>query len=268
MLENDRATAKSETDKNVKKQLINSLTRGLIMLEAILEKGTIGITEASTYLGVNKSSAYRILSTLEAKGYVKQDPVTLKYKLDIIYIKYAESVLEDLKIRDIAKPYLVELCNKTRETAHLCTLFQNKALFIEQEKSSEIISVNTHIGLSEDVHCSAVGKVLVAFLPDDKRDNIISSMVMKPYTRRTITNPDALRFELKKVLENGFAIDDEEMSSGVRCIAAPIMNHKGEVIAAIGISGTVYRIRVDNLQEYISTVVEVASKISQSLGYS
>ncbi len=256
----------TETTTNSSKQLINSLTRGLIVLEKIMENGTLGITETGKLLGVNKSSAYRILSTLEARGYVTQDPVTLKYELGVIFIKYAEKVLGDLKIREISKPFLRELVSRTKETAHLCILSRNQAFFIEHEESSELISVNTKIGMSEDVHCSAVGKVLAANLPEAEREKLINSLELKPYTQRTITSPELLRYEYKKVLENGYAVDDEEVNSGVRCVAAPIMNHKREVIASIGISGTVFRVRSENLSEYINVVVDVARRISQKLG--
>lgn len=252
---------------NKNKQLINSLSRGLIILEKILDEGPVGITEMGKYLGINKSSAYRLLSTLESRGYVEQDPVTSRYKLGMIFLRFSEKILDNLTIRDVAKPFLKEIVNRTKETAHLSVLFQSQAVFIDQEKSPEIVSVSTKIGMSEPLHCSALGKALVSFLPAIEQERILNTLGLEAYTPKTITSLDALRHELRKISEKGYAIDDEEINTGVRCIASPIFNHRGEVVASVGISGPISRVRIDNLNEYVNVVIEIAGRISQKLGY-
>ena len=257
----------NKTKDSSNKQLINALTRGLIILETILEKDVIGITEMSKILGVNKSSAYRLISTLEEREYVEQDPVSTKYKLGLKFISFGEKSLASLEIREISKPYLKDLTSITKEASHLCILFQSQALFINQESSPERLSVNTYIGMFEPIYCSAVGKALLSHLPANEQEKIIKTLEIKAFTPRTITDLDVLRHELKKTLQRGYAVDDEELSTGLRCIAAPIFNHKGEVIASIGISGPVTRIRTDNLNEYVVTVVNTAYEISKKTGF-
>lgn len=252
--------------KGKNRQLVNSLNRGLIILEKMMDEESIGITEMGKYLNINKSSAYRLLSTLEDRGYVEQNPVTSKYKLGFTFTLFAEKVQDNLEIRKIAKPFLKELIDRTKECAHLCILFQSMALLIDQEKSPEIFSVNTRIGISEPVYCSSVGKALLGFLPEDEQERLINDLELKPYTVKTITNIETLRYELKKILEKGYAIDDEEIYPGVRCIAAPILNHKGKVLASVGISGPISRIRIENMDEYIKVITDVAKRISQKLG--
>lgn len=249
------------------KQLINALTRGLIILETILEKDSIGITEMSKILEVNKSSAYRLISTLEERGYVMQEPSTSKYRLGPKLIIFGDKALKNLKIREVARPYLKKLTEATSETSHLCILSQNQALFIDQELSSERIGVNTYIGMSEPIYCSAVGKALVSFLDEDRRKEIISLLSFEPFTPKTITDPVVLEHELGKTRERGYAFDDEELSVGLRCIAAPIFNHNDKPIASIGISGPVTRIQLDKLAKYIDAVMAAAKGISERIGF-
>lgn len=249
------------------KQLINSLTRGLIILEHILEKGSVGVIEMGKILGVNKSSAYRLLSTLEDRGFIEQDKTTLKYRLGLKLLKFGEGVMNNLEIRKIASPYLKELARKTRESSHLCILFQMQALFVDNENGMEIITANIDIGTCEPLYCSAVGKALLSFLPENQWEEILNTIPITAYTPKTITSVEALKIELKKTVERGYALDDEELSAGMRCVAAPILNYSGEVIASIGISGPITRIRLDNLDFYIGSVVNAAKEISRKMGY-
>lgn len=252
---------------NPDNNLINSLNRGLTILDILLNKGPIGATEMGKYLNINKSSAYRLFATLEKWGFVEQDMVTLKYKLGLSFLKYNEKVLDGLDVREISRPYLKEIVERTRETAHLSVLHSTRVMIIDQEKGTEVVSVTTSIGDSEPLHCSAIGKAILAFLPQNKQEEIINNMEFKAYTHKTITGLEMFSLEIKKVLSNGYAIDDEELNPGVRCIAAPILNHKGKAVASIGVSGPISRIRMDNLKQYIDIVTSSAGSISNRLGY-
>ncbi len=249
------------------KQIIHSLNRGLIILETILQKGSVSITEMGKILDINKSSAYRLINTLEERGYVEQDKNTSKYRMGMGMVKFGIKTIEDLQIREVAQPYLKELTETTNESSHLCILFQSQALIIEQEISKEKITVKTHIGMSEPLHCSAVGKAILSWIPELRQQELLDDIELKAYTSKTITDPQLLKRELRRTFNRGFAIDDEEFSVGLRCIAAPVFNHIGEVIASIGISGPINRIRTDNLQHYTDAVVLTASKVSKKLGY-
>lgn len=247
--------------------MIQSIERGITVLEILEKEKLVSVVDIARKLEINKSSAHRLLATLESKHIVEKDKVTKKYKLGLGLLKFANRVLGDMEITQIAKPYLEELVVVTQESSHLCVLSKNKAVFVDQKKSSEIISISASIGDEEPVYCSAVGKNLIAFLPKDELEKVLDTIEFKAFTPRTITSKQALLTHLEKIREQGYAIDDEEIYSGVRCVAAPIRNHEGKVVAAIGISGPASRIQLEKIDKYASSVKEVAMKVSRKLGF-
>jgi len=246
--------------------MIQSLERGILILEILESQKACGVTEIAKKLDINKSSAFRLLQTLEAKNLVEKDEQN-KYKLGTRFLQFANHVLEGMELTKIAKPYLDELVRLTQETAHLCILSNGKALFIDQKRSSEIVSVNTRTGGQEPLHCSAVGKVLLAFLKPDKLEEMLDSIEFTQYTPRTITSRPVLIAQLEKIRELGYAVDDEEINVGVRCIAAPIRDYTDSVIASIGVSGPASRVQFDSIDEYANSVKLVADKISIKMGH-
>lgn len=247
--------------------MIQSVDRAMQVLEILRKEKKSGVTEIGNKLGVNKSTAFRILSTLEDKGFVEKDDVTSKYKLGIRLIKFSNSVINDLDITKIAKPLLRELVEMTGESAHLCILSKSKAVFIDQVKSSEVINVSAKIGGEEPLYCSAVGKSMIAFLPEKQLNDLIDIQKFIAFTPRTITSRQVLLEQLEKIKEVGYAVDDEEINSGVRCIAAPIRNFKGKVVASVGISCPANRVPIESIGQYSEAVKKIATSISGKLGY-
>jgi DNA-binding IclR family transcriptional regulator len=254
-------------DSTGKRQLIGSLTKGLMILEMMMESDNLGVTEISRVLKVNKSSAYRLLITLEERGFVKQE-VSGRYSLGMKLASFRTKVLEGIDIRDISRPFLSKITEKTRESSCVSILSKDQAIIIEKQSSKENISANLYIGLSEPLHCTAVGKILLSYLPENEQISLLTASPLERFTLKTITDVGILLEELKQIRSRGIAIDDEEYSLSMRCIAAPIFNNKGEVVAALGISGPITRIRLDILDDYIQTVKEVASELSSQMGYS
>jgi DNA-binding IclR family transcriptional regulator len=250
-----------------KRQLIGSLTKGLIILETLMEKKKIGVTELGTILGVNKSSAYRLLSTLEERGFVEQESETGKYRLGIKLARLEAIVLDGSKIREISYSYLKELTARTCETSSLSVLSENQGIIIEKINSEEKISANPYIGMVEPLYCTALGKAILSSFPEEKQREILESLNIIAYTPKTITQIPHIIEDLKRTAVAGVAVDDEEYSLGMRCIAAAVYDHKGETIAAIGISGPISRMRTEIIDKYITIVKEVASEFSLHLGY-
>jgi len=250
-----------------KKQLIGSLTKGLIILETMMEKKNIGVTELGTILGVNKSSAYRLLSTLEERGFVEQDSDTGKYRLGIKLARLEAIVLDSSKIREISYSYLKELTSRTRETSSLSVLSENQGIIIEKMNSEEKISANPYIGMVEPLYCTALGKAILSNYPEEKQREILESLNIVAYTPKTMTQIPHIIDDLKRTSASGVAIDDEEYSLGMRCIAAAVYDHRGDTIAAIGISGPISRMRTEIIDKYIAIVKEVAAEFSSQLGY-
>lgn len=231
------------------------------------EDGALGVTELGKRLDVDKSTAYRLVATLEDRGYVIQDPETAKYRLGLKIVELGGIILDKIEIRREAAPFLKELVRETNEAVHLAVLMDDEVVYIDQERSPAVITVNTGVGRRALVHCTATGKVLTAFLPDERLERIIKHKGLPRFTPRTITSPEALRIHLAGVRDQGYAVDDEELTPGVRCVAVPVRNHRGKIVATIGISGPSSRISLEQIPHLAGIARRVGDKISGKLGW-
>lgn len=247
--------------------MIQSLDRGLQILFILSEHRSRGVTELADDLQVNKSTVFRLLDTMRMRGLVQQDEVTAKYRLGIGILQISDGLIKNLDIIGIAKPVLKQLMAATKESAHLCTLSEDKVYIVDEVKSNYVMKVSAAIGQEEPIFCSSVGKSILAYLSEDKIDRILSSIEFIPYTKKTKMKKDELIAELAEIRQQGYALDDEELSEGVRCIAAPIFNFKGQVKNSIGISGPSLRLDLNNLTPYIENIKIAAKNISYGIGY-
>lgn len=245
-----------------------SLARGIRLLEVLAGAGrAMGVSELSRALDLDKGTVYRLLATLKARGYVEQDPETRKYAVGPRMIAVSSRILGNNDVVLQARPAMKKLLRETRETVHLAMLMENQVVYIAQEISPEVISVNTEVGQREPVHCTAVGKALVAFLPDEELEAVIRYLDFRPYTPRTITDPDRFRAHCRQIRTQGYAVDDEELHPGVRCIAAPVRGYDGAVLASLGISGPTTRLLSEMIPRLGRIVMKYAQEISSRLGY-
>ena len=146
-------------------------------------------------------------------------------------------------------------------------MYDLNVMIIAQETGMELLSIITKIGDIEPFYCSAVGKAILAFLPEDEQNTIIDSLKMEKKTQNTITEKEQLLEELARISTKGYAVDNEEFHPGVRCLGVPIFDHRGRVVASLGISGPVNRIRLDKVEEYTSSMKDIALQISKKLGF-
>jgi DNA-binding IclR family transcriptional regulator len=241
---------------------IQSLARGLKILDLLgeAEQG-ISITELSEILGVDKGSASRLMSTLARYGYAEKDEITRRYHLGPQVVTLSRSVLTRLPLREAAKPYLRQLMERTGECAHLAVLAQDKVLYIDQVESPATLRVNAEVGTMNQLHCTALGKALLAFGEAD----IPASL--ERFTPRTITDPEALRRHLEEVRRQGYAVDDEEFDESVRCIAVAVCDFHGKAAGSIGISGPSSRLTDERLPELAATVVEIGKALSERMSF-
>lgn len=247
--------------------MIQSLDRGLHILFILAEHRSRGVTELADDLQVNKSTVFRLLETMEMRGLVQKDEVTAKYRLGIGVLQISDGLIKNLDILGTAKPILKQLTTVTKESSHLCTLTGEKVYIVDQVKSDQVMKVSAAIGQEEPIYCSSVGKSILAHLPEEKLNKIIEETEFIRFTKKTITCKEELMEDLARVRERGYAIDDEELSEGVCCVAAPIFNFKGDVKNSIGISGPTLRLNKENLETYIENVKTAARNISYSMGY-
>jgi len=231
----------------------------------------ISIRELSTKVNLPKGTIHRLLSSLLHFGYVRQDPKTRNYFLGFKLVELGNLLLGQLDLRKEAEPFLRDLAKGTNETVHMVVMDRDEVVYIEKvefEQNPGGLRMASRIGLRNPIHSCAVGKVLLADFSDEALDHFLRGKNLLRRTENTMTDPVQLREHLKLVRKQGFAIDDEENERGIRCIAAPICNEVGRVVAAISISGPAFRVTKKVIQESLKKeVMETANHISQRLGF-
>ncbi|ADQ06242.1 transcriptional regulator, IclR family [Caldicellulosiruptor hydrothermalis 108] len=247
---------------------IQVLERAINILELLGEKPKgIGISEISRELNLPKSTVHRILDTLLQKGYVEKNMENDKYKLGLRIVELSNKILSNMELRNEAHPYLEELMNYSNEVVHLCVLRDGEMVYIDKVECPNPIRLYSQIGRRVPVHCTAVGKATLAFLPREEVISILQRKGMSRRTKNTITDMQKLLNQLEEIRELGYAVDDVENEEGVRGIGAPVFNYTGRVVAAISIAGPVSRITKERIPDLAEKLKETAQKISERLGY-
>jgi DNA-binding IclR family transcriptional regulator len=248
-------------------RIIQSLDKGLFVLELIEQAGQpIGLNELKLKLGWDKATVHRILATLERRGYLLRNPQTKKFSLGLKVYGLYDSLMRNFDIHETTRPFLVKVAEQTGEFTHLAVAIGKEIVFIDRIASTEVLSVNTQIGAREPLFCTALGRAVLAFVPQAEIENYLPRPFAR-YTSRTITSRAALKTALEEVREKGFAVDNEEYIDRVRCVAAPVFNHAHAPIAAIGISGPVSRITPQKAEQFGSLIREAAIQISECAGW-
>ncbi|MGE8203286.1 IclR family transcriptional regulator [Heyndrickxia sp. NPDC080065] len=251
-----------------RENMVKSVSRALDIITLVsMKKGGLGVTEIANQIDINKSSVYRILSTLVQYGYVEQDSETGRYKLGYKFLEISSKLLESIDLRAEARPFLQVLENETNEVIHLVVYDQGEVVYIEKLEGNEILRMHSKVGKRAPMHCTSVGKAILAHLPTSVVLDILERKGMPVHTDKTITDKETFQKELIKVKQKGFALDLEENEYGIACIAAPIFDHSGKVIAAVSISGPTMRMTEDRLNQLQSTIVHTGQKISARLGW-
>ena len=247
---------------------IKVLNKSFSILEILLKQGSsMNMTEFSEKLGFYPSTIHRILDTLKHLGYVEQDPHTQKYQLGLKALELGMAKLHQMDLVREATPYLKELVDQCNETVHLGVLKEGEVLYLAKEESSQTIRMISYVGKRAPLHCTSLGKVLLAYLSEKERKKILGEKVLPRLTENTITDKSKLKKELDKVRKQGFALDLEEHEKDVCCIAAPIRNYQGKIIAAISISSPIYRIDIKKKNYLKKALIRISKKISERLGY-
>ena len=255
-----------KTDENYK---VPNLEKGIAVLE-YLSLYTLGKTlqEIKTELDISQTTAYRILNTLVRLGYLIYNDDTKHYKLSCKLLSLGFRSLNEHNLLEIVLPHLRNLRDQVKETACFGVLGDQKGIFIEQAQGHHTFRFVLSPGKPFELHCSAPGKAIMAYLSHNIRDYYLSQMEFVRYNARTITTSDAYLEELEKVRKQGYAMDNEEELSGVLCIGAPIFNYTNYPCGAIWISGPKDRLTKDVVRFSAECIKRTAQAISQELGYS
>jgi len=246
---------------------ITALQRGLRLLQLFSESSR-GLTakRVATLSKLPVSTVHRFLVNLERTGFLTcgGDGV---YHLGIACFAIGQSALGQLDIRRVSLPHLEELNQRTRETIHLTVRHGLSAVYVEKLDSSEPLRIYSRIGAAVPLYCTAVGKVMLAYLAKEEQDRVLPQLELKRLTANTVGNLQELETELYRVRKNGYACDMEEHELHIRCLAAPIWDHRGEVHASLSVTAPVLRMPVSRLRQLAPRVQEAGLRISFQLGY-
>jgi IclR family KDG regulon transcriptional repressor len=252
--------------------LVQAIQRAALILDTLSQNSQgVSLRELSAQVELPKGTTHRLLSSLAYFGYVRQDATTKDYLLGFRLVELGNLLLNQLDLRTEAKPLLLELGRRVKETVHLVILDQDEVLYIDKVDSDENpggLRMASRIGSRTKAHSCAVGKVLLADLSEDQLDEYTKQQGLPKLTERTLTDPAQLKEHLEVVRKRGYAVDDEENERGIRCVAAPIRNESGRVIAATSISGPAIRITRERIQDTLQReIMETAAHISKRLGF-
>jgi IclR family transcriptional regulator, KDG regulon repressor len=248
---------------------IKSLRKALLLLKLFSrENVTWPFDKIAAALKFHKSSVQRIVATLETHGFLsKVEPGKGIYRLGPEIIFLGNLAEMSLDLRSVARPVMVELVERVQESCYLCVADRQQCFYVEIVECSQPVRIITAVGQRNYMHCTGVGKVLLSGLDIDEIDKVITEHGLKAYTPNTITNRKRLMQELKHIRSSGISIDNEEWNLGIRCVAAPVKNASGRIVAALSLSGPTQRITPDAVGNLAEQVRSSAGEISRLLGF-
>ena len=248
--------------------LINSILRACKILKSFSgDKAHFKISDLARQLHLDRSTTYRILLSLERAGFVEKNKQAGTYSLGLAAFEIGNAYLMQTDLIQVSKPVMEDLASKAQETVHLAVLSDIEIVYVDKVDSPRTLGVMSKLGQRGPLHCTSLGKTLLAFQPEDEQTRIIQKIRMTPFTSRTITSKQKLIEELRVIKKQGYALDRREIEEDVECIGAPILNYLGNVIAALSISGPQRKMGTPREKQFIRDVVKAAALISSKMGY-
>lgn len=246
---------------------VSSVLKVFGILQALSEQKDIGVTELSQRIMMSKSTVYRFLQTMKTLGYVNQEGETDKYTLSLKLFELGGRALEHQDLIQIADVQMHRLGKLTKETLHLGALDENSVVYLHKIDSEYNLRMYSRIGRRCPLYSTALGKVMMAWLPEEEVRSMLTGVTFERFTEHTLANVDALLAELTQVREQGYAEDNEENENGLRCFGVPIYNRMGRIITGLSLSLPIVRFEESKRAELVSLLHEAAARISAELGY-
>jgi DNA-binding IclR family transcriptional regulator len=246
---------------------VQALDRAFAVLDLLGESDTpLGLAQVALSLQLHKSTAHRFLMVLEQHRMVERTAGG-KFRLGLKLFDLGNRAIEQFDLRERSQQHLRRLVAETEETAHLCILEGAHVIYIDKIEPGRSVRMITRIGSSNPVHCTSVGKAILAFLPEDRIADIIRRTRFERFTHRTIATADALRTEIEKTRRRGYAVDDEELEEGLRCIAVPVLDAQRQPVAAVSVSGPSFRVTAQKLPAIANHLLQCVRGISLDMGF-
>lgn len=245
---------------------IKVLEKALAVLDLFTDApGELTLTQIGQRLRLSKPTTFRIVNVLEEADYLERAPGAQGYRLGLKLHRLGLLVESTTALQKLSHPFLQALAEKCDETVHLTVLNKGEALYLDKIEGKHSVRVVSRIGMRLPAHCSGVGKALLAHLPEEEVEAIVQERGLPGLTPSTITERGALAEELARIRARGYAIDNEEIELGLKCVAAPIRDATGRVVAAVSISGPKFRFEDGELEKFVSLVLRTSERISTAL---
>lgn len=245
---------------------IASLEKGIKILELLAEHGELSVTETARLMNTNRAGSHRFISTLKDLGYVEKNNSNNKYQPTLKTMTLAMKVANRFEIRRMAKPYMHKLSMLYKETINLGLLKNSEIIHLDKIDSLEVLRMDSALGDKAPAYCTGLGKSILAFLPEHELEHYLETVEFQPLAPNTITDKKDFLKELSRVRQNRYAVDDEEMTIGLRCIAAPIFDHNRYPAYSISISGPSMRLTHRAVEEIKTDIVKTCDQLSKTMG--
>jgi DNA-binding IclR family transcriptional regulator len=256
-----------DTGEKQERYTIQSIDKALDLIELLAEHGSLNLLELTDLLDQPKSSTYRIVLTLENRGFISRDDENGKYCLGYKQLMLTRGMLERNTLRSAALHEMKKLSETYGDTINLGVLLEGEVLYVEIVESTQPLRMTDTVGSKSPFHATAMGKAMTAFLPEEKVKELIIRQGLPALTKNTIVSEEQFQLKLQQVREQGFALDDQEIVEGARCLAAPIFNMYGNVEGAVSMSGAMHRFANEVIPDMAESIKAAANRISRKLGF-
>ncbi len=247
---------------------VQVLDRALLVLQELSENGPdLTLAEVSQALRLPKSTVHRLLMVLERHKLIEKNSSTGKYRLGLKLFELGTRAVTQLNLRDRARPFLERLVRETSETVHLCVYDAGEVVYVDKVEPERSVRLSSSIGRRNPAYSTAVGKAILAYLPEARVEAAVEKHGLRPITSKTITTMLELKAELAKVRQRGYAVDNEESEPGCSCVGAAVRGFGPEPVAAISVSAPAFRLTKRKIPEVAKSVMRAAQELSAELGY-
>ncbi len=254
-------------EKETSSSSVQSVTKALRVFEYVCRAEKDGrVVDIPKHLGINKATGFRLLRTFVDTGYMEQDADTDRYRPTMKIMALGNHVLNKMEIRKGAADIIKELCEASGESVHLSINDHAQAVIIDKMEAHTSNKISFHIGRRSDLHSTGTGKVFLAHLPLNELEDFLARTPLEPHTAMTITDQVLLRKTLEEIREKGYAVDRQENNTGISCVAGPIRDYSGKVVASVSVTGPSARIEHD-IPRFSRLILDYSARISFRLGH-
>jgi DNA-binding IclR family transcriptional regulator len=246
---------------------VQSVDRAVSVLEILAHRGEAGVSEVAADIGVHKSTAFRLLAALEERELVEQAQERGKYRLGFGILRLASAMPGQLDVTQQARPVCEQLAAQLGETVNIAVRRSHFVVNIDQARGPSAVAAHNWVGELTPLHATSSGKVLLAYMTPEERREVLAASGLARLTKHTITSARELEAQVEAAARDGFASSIEELEEGLNAVAAPVRDHTGVVIAALSVSGPVYRFTGERLREVMPDVIAASAAISHRMGH-